>query len=133
MALVRPFEAVAAALIAAGPLLSDPAPPARVLEGHGGSVLAVAFSPDGKTLASASRDATIRMWEVRTGKLQRTLTLHTEGVYCVTFSRKGDLLATASGDKTVRLWKSDTGAPIRTLEGHTDIVRWVDFAPDQKT
>jgi WD40 repeat protein len=104
---------------------------ARLLDAHGSSVMAVAFSPDGKTLASSSRDKTIKLWDVAAAKLLRALTQHTADVYSVVFSPKGDLLASASGDKTVRLWDAQTGKALRTLEGHTAIVRSVHFSPDQ--
>src|SRR5687768_11230792 len=98
---------------------------ARTLKGHEGSVLSVAFSPDGTVLASSSRDATIKVWDVPSGKLERTLTEHAEDVYSIVFSPKGDLLASGSGDKTIKLWDAQTFKVIRTLEGHTDIVRSV--------
>src|SRR5437879_6324517 len=70
--------------------LGGDAEPKR-LAGHHGSVMAVAFSPDGKVLASSSRDKTIKLWDVATGALIRTLTEHTADVYDVAFSPKGDL------------------------------------------
>ena len=63
----------------------------RRLMGHRGSVMAVAFSPDGKVLASSSRDKTIKLWDVATGALIRTLTEHTADVYDVAFSLRGNL------------------------------------------
>jgi WD40 repeat protein len=64
----------------------------------------VAFSPDGRLLASGSRDKTIKLWEVASGSLVRTLTGHTDSVFSVAFSPDGRLLASGSDDNTIRLW-----------------------------
>src|SRR5262249_18086016 len=77
------------------------------LEGHKYSVTSVAFSPDGRTLASASADQTVKLWDVQSRKEIKTLEGHKDYVLSVAFSPDGRTLASASGDRTVRLW---TGA-----------------------
>ena len=103
------------------------------LEGHTDEVLAVAFSPDGRTLASGSRDRTIRLWNTNTGEHKLTLEGHTSGVTCLSFSPDGRTLASGSWDDTVRLWDAETGQHLQTLEEHTDGVRSVVFSPDGRT
>jgi WD40 repeat protein len=104
------------------------------LTGHSGPVWGVAFSPDGKLLATASADKTVRLWEVETRQpLGQPLYGHADRVDGVAFSPNGKLLATASNDKTVRLWDVATGKPHgKPLTGHTDWVIAVAFSPDGK-
>jgi len=75
-----------------------------IFTGHNEDVKSVAFSPDGKTIASGSSDDTIKLWEVSTGKLIKTLTGHNKYVSSVAFSPDGKTIAAGSGDETIKLW-----------------------------
>jgi WD40 repeat protein len=103
------------------------------LEEHSNSVNSVAISLDGKTLASASDDKTIRLWNLQTQKPIATLTGHTSSVNSVAISLDGKTLASASDDKTIRLWNLQTQKPIATLTGHTSSVNSVAISLDGKT
>src|SRR5262245_59609092 len=103
------------------------------LKGHTESVQSVAFSPDGKTLASASGDKSIKLWDVATGKQQATLKGHTESVRSVAFSPDGKTLASASKDETVKLWDVEGLKNTATLRGPQKDLWSVAFSPDGKT
>jgi WD40 repeat protein len=90
----------------------------------------VAFSPDGRLLASGLLSGGIRVWEVSTGLSVLQLAGHLASVNSVAFSPNSRWLASASRDKTVKLWDADTGNEIQTLQAHTGEVRAVAFSPD---
>ncbi len=101
---------------------------------HSGAaqIRGLAFSPDGKRLASASEDKTVKLWDAQSGQILHTFAGHTEAVFGVAYSPDGKYLASASGDKTVKLWDALSGNEIRTLAGHTEVVFGVAFSPDGK-
>jgi WD40 repeat protein/serine/threonine protein kinase len=98
--------------------------------GHTDDITRVAFSPDGRWLASASLDRTIKIWNPDTGQEIRTLSGHTSWVTGVAFSPDGRQLASASADKTLKIWDVATGQEIRTLPGHRDGATGLAFSPD---
>jgi dipeptidyl aminopeptidase/acylaminoacyl peptidase len=104
--------------------------PARTLKGHNEGVFHVTWSPDGKWIATASRDRTVKLWDAASGRVVRTFTGHGNAVYSTAFSPDGMLLASGSGDRTVRLWDVATGREVRAFKGHDGDVYGVAFAPD---
>jgi eukaryotic-like serine/threonine-protein kinase len=106
-----------------------PAPNARTLQGQTDAILSVAFSANGLSLASASRDGTIQIWDTADGRALRTLQ---DGVESLAFSPDGHTLAGGLSDNTIKLWDASSGQVLSTMQGHTDHVPSLAFSPDGK-
>ena len=102
-----------------------------ILQGHTRMVYAVAFSPDGKTLASGSADTTIKLWDVATGQERAALKGHTNVAEGVCFSPDGQRLASVGKDQTVRVWDAQSGQEVLVLKRpNSGICANVCFSPD---
>jgi hypothetical protein len=107
-----------------------PQPTWDQLQGHTDDIKCVAFSPDGKRLASASTDETVRIWDTVTGKELLTFPDRIKGLNSVCWSPDGTRLALASDDSTVQICNAKTGTEALALTGHTDCVRSVCWSSD---
>ena len=122
--------------------------PSKTLSGHADRVFAISFSPGGRTIATASADNTIRIWDVESGEVLKILEGHEGDVTAVVFSNRlwastgsplppppplvGGIVASASTDETIKLWNTETSEEIRRFLGHSGEVRDIDFSPDSK-
>lgn len=105
----------------------------RTFKSHAGWIGRIAWSPDGRLLASGSDDRTICIWNPSDGTLVRKLEGHSDTVFSVAWSRDGKLLASSSDDEKVILWEATDGTRIRALSGHTSGVVNVTWLPDNQT
>ena len=103
----------------------------RLLVGHTGSVVALAFSADGKTLATSGFDRTVRVWDVAAGKLLLALTGPKESVESVAISPDGKLLAAGDGALAITLWSLPEGKVVRVMH-NAEPIALVTFSPDGK-
>ncbi|MBD2692711.1 WD40 repeat domain-containing protein [Anabaena catenula] len=101
--------------------------PLHILIGHSHIVSSLAISSDAKFLLSGSRDKTIKVWNLETGKLIHTLKSHRDGVYAVALSPNEQIIASGSADKTIKLWHLETGELLGTFTGHANTVTALTF------
>ena len=102
-----------------------------ILKGHEDPVYTVAYAPDGLSIISGSEDATIRVWDARSGQQRLYLIGHDGGVDSVAYAPSGDRIVSASMDKTVRVWDSCSGQQLLCLIGHELPVTCAAYAPDE--
>ncbi len=100
------------------------------LRGHSASVWNLAYSPDGKRLATAAADNTAKVWDAAMGQELLTLRSHTQGLWAIAYSPDGKRLATAGHDKTAKVWDAATGQELLTLVGHVNSIRRIAYSPD---
>jgi WD40 repeat protein len=100
---------------------------------HTKPVLGVAISPDGKIVVSGSADNTIKVWDLASGRLLRTIEPHSSWIFSVAISPDGKNIVSGNWDNTIDIWQIEDGKRLRSLNGHKDSVTSVAISPDGKT
>jgi len=90
----------------------------QILRGHSHWVQDVAIAPNGRTLVSGSKDGTLKLWDLLTGRELMTLHGHTSAVLSVALSPDGKQIASSSSDNTIRIWDCETGRQVRAIQGN---------------
>jgi hypothetical protein len=106
--------------------------PPKIISAHEDLIHALAFSPDGKQLATCSYDRLVKLWEVNSGKLVHSFKDHSDAVYGVAFHPEGKLLATCAADRAVKVWEVSTGKRLFSLGEATDWLYAIAWSPDGK-
>jgi WD40 repeat protein len=107
---------------------TDTRPELVLQTGHTGSILTLAISPDGRWLVSGGQDSTVKIWDLKSGNLLRTLYGHNAKISSVAISPDGRYIASSADDGTARLWDVYGGQGMRDLSGHTRLISSVAFA-----
>ena len=100
--------------------------------GHSDRITQVIFSPDGKILASASRDKTAKLWNPNTGKIINTFAGHDKAVNAIAFNPNGQIVATTGEDRIIKVWEANTLHPLHNIFGHTNDIHSLSMSPNGK-
>ena len=134
--ILRPYSrglaALLMALVTAGFALAQQATIVGTLDGHTDPVYAIAWSPDGKMLATAGFDNTVRLWDAATRKEIKKYDGHTKLVLAVAIAPDGKHILSGSQDNTAKIWDVPTSGPAKTFAGHPAALEALAIKPDGK-